>query len=240
MALLISLCNINLKYLSQYYRFIWEVHLVMIKKTHIIFKNIEPGTNLFLRNEQFGELKEKYVGWYPEHYVLITLRAIPGIINFLNSRPHVDIIFINDGRVYTSKSQIMSYVFKPIGLAFLREPSSLLHQSVRSSKRIKCCLPGEIAPLEYSKYSTGIIVDISEKGMGFLFKNPLEQTLFRSEQKVKMRVYIPCKEEGIVIPSIIKRLYYRAQHRGVGVLFDLEQLGDEITIIQNFIKKICI
>ncbi len=212
---------------------------LMLKEKSQIFKNIKPGTNVLLENKNFGKIMEKYVGWYPDHLFLITtLKAIPGIRNVLdNLSSSVTIRFLLDGKIYTGKTSIFYYTFRPTGLLFLKEPTNLEKIVVRKTERIKCSFPGGVAHEKNDKFFPGLIVDLSEGGAGFVFKDPWHMEQFKVGEKVKLKITFILQEKEFIIPSYIKRFFHKRENIGIGLAFSSEA-KEEIEFVKEFVKKI--
>jgi len=186
-----------------------------------IFNSLKPGTNVLLEDKSFGKMIEKVVGWHPDHSFLITtLKPIPGIKNTLdNLSTFITIKFFVEGRLYTGKTSVFHYTFKPTGLLFLKEPVNLERISVRKTERVKCSFPGGVAHEKDNRFFPGLIIDLSEGGAGFVFKDPWHKEQFKIDEKVKLKITFVLQEKEIVIPSYIKRFFHNNGNTGAGLAF---------------------
>jgi len=208
-------------------------------KKEQIFNSLKPGTNILLEDKSFGKMIEKFVGWHPDHSFLITtLKPIPGIKNTLdNSSTFITIKFFLEGKVYIGKTSILHYTFKPTGLLFLKEPINLENASIRKTERVKCSFPGGVAHEKDNKFFPGVIIDLSEGGAGFVFKNPWHKEQFKIDEKVKLKITFLLQEKELIIPSYIKRFFYNNGNIGIGLAFSPEA-KEEIEFIKKFVIEI--
>ena len=207
-----------------------------------IFNSLKPGTNVLLEDKSFGKIIEKVVGRYPDHSFLITtLKPVPGIKNTLdNLSTFITIKFFLEGRLYTGKTSVFHYTFKPTGLLFLKKPVNLERISVRKTERVKCFFPGGITHEKDSRFFPGLIIDLSEGGAGFVFKNPWHKEQFKINEKVKLKITFILQEKELVIPSYIKRFFHNNRNIGAGLAFSHEtsEAKEKLEFIKKFVREI--
>ncbi len=205
-----------------------------------IFENMKIGTNILLESENFGKTTEKYIGWYPGHFFITTLKPIPGINNiFTRLSSGVEVKFFIDGKIYIGKTSILHYTFKPTGLLFLKKPTTVETILVRRAKRVTCSFPGGVAHQNDKNFFPGLIIDLSEGGAGFVFENPWHKEQFIVGEKVNLKLIPVFNENELIIPAFIRSFFEKDGKSGMGLAFAEDAKEEEIEFVKNFVTKVC-
>ena len=184
-------------------------------------------------------IRDRYIGWYPDHFFITTLKPIPGINNiFTRLSSSVEVKFFLDGKIYIGNTSILLYTFKPTGMLFLKKPTTVETILVRRAKRVTCSFPAGIAHQNDKNFFPGLIIDLSEGGAGFVFENPWHKEQFKVDEKVNLKLIPVFHENELIIPAFIRSFFKKDGKPGIGLAFAEDAKKEEVEFIKNFVTKV--
>jgi c-di-GMP-binding flagellar brake protein YcgR len=126
------------------------------------------GTSLSIGfNDLSQAITSSLVGMEFGKYIIITP---PDPISTTRTRlfqeNKIVIRFLYKGQVMAFPSEILDYMTTPQHLVFVKYPRKIIHQNIRTAKRIECMIPA--ITFINDKEVKLVITDISQKGCGLL------------------------------------------------------------------------
>jgi c-di-GMP-binding flagellar brake protein YcgR len=158
-------------------------------------------------------------GMTPEEHLLIRIPTIPGILSRLNEGDSIVVRYVYDGNVYGFSSTIVTFINRPVLIAFLAYPDTVEKLNLREAKRIPCCLPATVRT-DGSDYKA-VIVDISLGGSRVCLEEGVsDSSSLAIDQTVDMSFHLVGVAEEQVIGCRIKNVKKDAQFFELGFQFD--------------------
>lgn len=114
-----------------------------------------------------GKLKSSFVGIKANKYLILETPQLLGIEAKIQGGGAVTIMYVCDGTVYGFRSTILHVLESPIELLFISFPETVESHDLRSTERVSCYLPAELAVDGDDIMYDGILLDISATGCRF-------------------------------------------------------------------------
>jgi hypothetical protein len=173
---------------------------------------IDSGTKLLIQIEGIASVpvNSYFVGMEVDEYIAIKYPTpFPTVKHKIFPGTEFIIRYLFKGSIYAFQTKVIDIITKPVRLVFLEFPKMVADRNIRSSKRTRAFIPGELKTNRFQSYI--VIVDLSKKGCRLQFLSP-----------TKDREKIPRKDDTISI---------NCQFPGIG--------GEKAVqgIIRNFEKK---
>lgn len=127
---------------------------------------------------------------------------------------------ISRGEAFGFNVEILACMATPAHLLMLAYPSSIQHQSIRNSKRVKCLLPAKFA--KDTVAISGVIADISNDGCHFQTETKLnnkQSAIVELNTGVLISFVLPGKGTPKTVEAIIRNTYLDKDSLHIGMQF---------------------
>ncbi len=196
------------------------------------------------------------VGYVAETCLIIKYPSTGGfgpVSNKLFKGNKITVRYITNGNVFGFQSELLGVTNDPVRLLFLRYPKLIARHSLRSSRRIGCCLPADLV-IDHVKsadsapeaFQGGIVEDISESGCNYCMIKDFPDLPFPDVDvgdAVTLSLRLPGAENEVRLLGDIRRIERDARRIGVGIQFrevtEEEKKGivDYISAVEKFVDE---
>lgn len=186
-------------------------------------------------------LKSTIVGMFEHQFLIITTPPSFSLMEkMISSEQRIIIKYIQEGRLWMFKSQLLKTIDSPARLLFLEYPAVIHYHELRKTKRTTIFVPCTFHQRDEPELY-GALIDLSTSGGLCRIKNRSETNLPSIEvnNRIQLRCLLPGTKEEQKIKGIVRNLEKDSSTTRIGVEFEnlqphlIETIGKYLYSLEN-------